>query len=377
MAEITSIERLEKSFRVIWSDNVKSHYNFLWLRDNCSTAKDTNTNHRMFNLLDLPDHFHPNNYALDQVNKILTVTWNHEGHQSKYSYEWLREKCYTLRSNKKYLSPYELWDQKLEINAIKIEFQEIMDSDEGLKKWLDLLYIKGIAIVKNCPTEKESAFPLLRRISHTRETFFKTPFDVISLAKPNNSAYTALGLRNHTDLPYFESPPGYQFLHCLINSANGGESVASDGYAVAKYMKDNYPNAYKVLTKVPVKFIDQDYTQNTKRVFHAPEISIDQNGEFKDIRYSIATMAIMDCPPEVMDEFYDAHQLFGRFLHSNQFCLNFKMGAGDLFSFNNRRVLHGRKAFDMNSGNRHLQGYYIDRDEIESRLNFLNNIDIS
>ena len=41
----------------------------------------------MFNLLDLPDHFHPNatnNYALDQVNKILTVTWNHEGHQSKY-----------------------------------------------------------------------------------------------------------------------------------------------------------------------------------------------------------------------------------------------------------------------------------------------------
>ena len=53
------------------------------------------------------------------------------------------------------------------------------------------------------------------------------------------------------------------------------------------------------------------------------------------------------------------------------------MGAGDLFSFNNRRVLHGRKAFDMNSGNRHLQGYYIDRDEIESRLNFLNNIDIS
>ncbi len=142
-------------------------------------------------------------------------------------------------------------------------------------------------------------------------------------------------------------------------------------------MEDNYPNAYEVLTKVPVKFIDQDYTQNTKRVFHAPEISIDQNGDFKDIRYSIATMAIMDCPPEVMDEFYDAHQLFGKMLHSDQFCLNFKMGAGDLFSFNNRRVLHGRKAFDMNSGNRHLQGYYIDRDEIESRLNFLNNIDIS
>ena len=48
--------------------------------------------------------------------------------------------------------------------------------------------------------------------------------------------------------------------------------------------------------------------------------------------------------------------------------------AGDIFSFNNRRVLHGRKEYDANSGERHLQGYYIDRDEIIGRLNFLNKI---
>ena len=33
------------------------------------------------------------------------------------------------------------------------------------------------------------------------------------------------------DLPWFENPPGYQFLHCLINSANGGDSSAVDGFA--------------------------------------------------------------------------------------------------------------------------------------------------
>ena len=43
----------------------------------------------------------------------------------------------------------------------------------------------------------------------------------------------------------------------------------------------------------------------------------------------------------------------------------------DIFSFNNRRVLHGRTAFDASSGDRHLQGYYMDRDEIIGRLNFL------
>ena len=49
----------------------------------------------------------------------------------------------------------------------------------------------------------------------------------------------------------------------------------------------------------------------------------------------------------------------------------FKLKKGDIFSFNNRRVLHGRTAFNPNSGDRHLQGYYMDRDEIIGRLNFL------
>jgi len=33
-----------------------------------------------------------------------------------------------------------------------------MDSDKGLIKWLELLHYSGIAIVKNAPIEKKSAF---------------------------------------------------------------------------------------------------------------------------------------------------------------------------------------------------------------------------
>ena len=36
------------------------------------------------------------------------------------------------------------------------------------------------------------------------------------------------------DLPWFENPPGYQFLHCLVNSAKGGDSSAVDAFAVIK-----------------------------------------------------------------------------------------------------------------------------------------------
>ena len=88
-----------------------------------------------------------------------------------------------------------------------------------MSKLLEILYSYGLAIIKKSPIKKKSAFNLLSRISHVRETFFGTPFEVINIPKPNNQAYTADALTNHTDLPYYEYAPGYQFLHCLINNA--------------------------------------------------------------------------------------------------------------------------------------------------------------
>ena len=41
----------------------------------------------------------------------------------------------------------------------------------------------------------------------------------------------------------------------------------------------------------------------------------------------------------------------------------------------NHRVLHGRTAFDADSGRRHLQGCYVDRDELRSRLRVLEHAD--
>ena len=120
-----------------------------------------------------------------------------------------------------YVSPYILWDKTLnsQMSEIRINCDVVMKNDKGLTKWLELLHYYGIAIIKNAPTEKKSALKILDKISHTRQTFFKTPFEVINIPKPNNSAYTAKSLRNHMDLPYFETPPGYQFLHCLVNDA--------------------------------------------------------------------------------------------------------------------------------------------------------------
>ena len=372
MASITNIEKNNSYLKIIWSDGEESKFNFMWLRDNCPTAHDKDSRHRMFNILNVSERLNPKKYMVNSNGK-LEIEWSEGDHTSYFDQKWLRDNCYTLKHKAKYISPYTLWNNELQNNlsSIIIDHDEIISSDEGLIKWLELLHKKGIAIVKNSPTDKESAFPVLNRISHTRETFFKTPFEVINIPKPNNSAYTAHGLRNHMDLPWFENPPGYQFLHCLINAAEGGDSSAVDGFAVSEYLKQNEKEIFDTLVNVYLKFRDKDYTQVLHRSFHAPAISLNKDGDYNDIRFSVATMDALDCHPDVMDKVYKAHHKFGNLLHDDKFQINFRLEPGDIFSFNNRRVLHGRTEFDPNSGHRHLQGYYMDRDEIIGRLSYL------
>jgi len=369
---ISKIYQNGSGLDVEWNDGEKSNFNFMWLRDNCPTVRDKDSRHRMFNLLEVSTNISPKQFKINAEGK-LEIEWNEGNHTSYYDQKWLRENCYTINNKKKYISPYVLWDNSLnsKLSTVQIEHDEIMDSDKGLIKWLELLHYYGIAIVKNAPIEKKSALPVLNKIGSIRETFFKTPFEVINIPKPNNSAYTAHALRNHMDLPWFETPPGYQFLHCLINSAEGGQSSAVDGFAVADYLRKNEKEIFETLVSIPLKFKDNDYTQESIRIFHAPAITLTKDDDYNDIRFSVATMDTLDCHPDIMDKVYKAHHRLGNLLHDDKFQIKFRLNPGDIFSFNNRRVLHGRTEFDPNSGHRHLQGYYIDRDEIIGRLNFL------
>ena len=372
MISISKLEKNSTYLKVIWNDGEESKFNYLWLRDNCPTAHDKDSRHRMFNILEVSQNINPTKYSISSDGK-LEIKWSEGNHTSYYDPKWLRENCYTLKNKQKYVSPYKLWDSSLEKNlkSIQIDHDEIVNSDDGLIKWLELLHYTGIAIVKNAPIEKNSALKVLNRISHTRETFFKTPFEVINIPKPNNSAYTAHALRNHMDLPWFENPPGYQFLHCLINSAKGGDSSAVDAFAVADYLKNNEKDTFDILVNTPLKFRDKDYTQEAVRSVYGTAISLTKDGDYNDIRYSIATLDALDCHPDIMDSVYKAHHRFGNLLHDDKFQINFRLEPGDIFSFNNRRLLHGRTEFDPNSGHRHLQGYYMDRDEIIGRLKYL------
>ena len=73
-----------------------------------------------------------------------------------------------------------------------------------------------------------------------------------------------------------------------------------------------------------------------------------------------------------MTDTYRAVRTFGRLLQSGRYERRLRLRPGDVMCFDNYRLLHGRTEFDPNSGHRHLQGCYADRDSLRSRLAVLN-----
>ena len=150
----------------------------------------------------------------------------------------------------------------------------------------------------------------------------------------------------------------------------------TDAFKVADFFKYEEPDVFKILVTTPVKFTNNDYTQKTIRINHAPLINLTKDQDYNDIRFSVAQMGTLDCHPDIVEKFYKSYQKFAKLLHSKEYLVEFRLNKGDMFSFNNRRVVHGRTEFNPNSGHRHLQGYYVDRDEILGRLNFLKKIEL-
>ena len=238
-----------------------------------------------------------------------------------------------------------------------------LDTLEGMHHWLSAMLSSGAVIVERTPNVLGEVVRLAERIGFARPTNFGTIFDVHSKPAPNNSAYTAAALDLHTDLANWANPPDFQLLHALANDATGGDSVLADGIAVANELQAANSQAFAILTTWPVPFRFHDANDDIRCT--APIIELDAGGQPVAIRFN---NWLRDVDPAAVDRFYDAYLALWEILRGGAHSVTLRLGAGDTLCFDNRRILHGRTAFDPQSGRRHLQGCYVDRDMIESRL---------
>ncbi|WP_245510739.1 TauD/TfdA family dioxygenase [Antarcticimicrobium sediminis] len=245
----------------------------------------------------------------------------------------------------------------------------ILADDPALNAWLQDTARYGIAIVEGLEDRTSAGVDVAQRIGFLRETNFGTTFEVINKPDPNNLAYTSVALPLHTDLPNQEVPPGFQFLHCLANEATGGGSLFADGFAIAEDLRVEDPEAFRLLCDVPIPFRFHDPEADIR--VHEPVITLNGSGEVIEIRYNAHLAGVFDMPSKIMPDYYRAYRAYMAKTRDPKYRLTLKLKGGEMVVFDNRRVLHGRDAFDPSTGFRHLHGCYVDRGEFTSRLRLL------
>lgn len=305
------------------------------------------------------------------INKAggLRVRWQPEGHVSDYDADWLRAHCSAADDHSRVGAAPATWGAELSRAMPSADYDAVTGSDDALLHWLRLLRDFGVAVLRDTPREPLSVLALAGLIGPARATNFGEHFDVLSKPEPNSNAYTALGLPCHTDLPNWERPPDYQLLHCLENGADGGDSILVDGFRAAEKLRQQEPAAFRLLRGTPIDFHFQDRESDIR--FRAPTIALDEAGAVTEIRFNFAVMDAISAPTKRMGALCRALRTFAAAVREPAQECHYRLSPGELLIFDNRRVLHGRAAFDPTTGRRHLQGCYVDRDQLLSRIRVL------
>ena len=337
-----------------------------WLRERINTTEllDESTQQRLFDPTTLN-----NDISIDKINASNGIINFFFTDGTSYSIE---EKKIIKEFKSQNLDPISIdkikWDSSFK-NIQKFKFNEEIFESKVMHELLVTFYKYGFVILENVPVSENYIIKFANSIGSVRRTNFGEFFNVKSKPNPNDLAYTSLALSPHTDNPYRKPVPCIQLLHCISNDVQGGNSTLVDGYNVSETIREQYPDFYKILSSVKVKF---RFTDNTIILEDSSElIKLDEEKKFKYVRFSPRLDYAPILEKSKLDLFYRARSKLSELYNSPNYKIEFKLKSGDLLMMNNYRLLHGRTMYDANEGERFLQGCYIDFDSTEGKLRHL------
>lgn len=227
----------------------------------------------------------------------------------------------------------------------------------------------GLVIFDALEDSEQAGESLGALIGFKRRINFGTTFEVVNKPSPNNLAYTALPLPLHTDLPNQEQVPGYQFLHCLRNSVQGGGSTFADGFQICSDLRNQQPREFDLLCRLEIPWRFHDANDDVR--YRRSIINLDAAGELSALAFNAHIADVPDLPSSQLREFYQAYQELMLRISEPRYRISQILQPGEMVMFDNRRILHGREGFDPTSGDRHLRGFYVEHNEVDSRIRTL------
>ncbi|XP_054708670.1 gamma-butyrobetaine dioxygenase-like isoform X2 [Uloborus diversus] len=373
-----------QSLKIGFEDNLASDFQFIWLRDNCQCEKciHPQNKQKMLDTVSLDINIKPISYYITETGSLKIIWPDGDGgeHVSLYDPQWLHKcgKDFELDSYDSFhdaLPRMITWNgEKIKESKPEINYNDVMETEEGLKTWLEMIYKYGLAIIRNVPCEKGEVIKVVERVAYVKKTKWGSSFDVLCEPiqnDPTHLAFSGMYLEHHTDMNYLEKSPGLQALHCLKASASededsiGGQSFFVDGFYIAKWLQNEHPSSFHVLSTTPVEF--KIYSHNMEYCNHQYVLCCNRTGEMREVHYNTRTMAPLKGPADSVQPFYEAYKLLGMKMREKESEFAFNLVPGDLVAFNNRRILHGRTSFDPRRMSRHLEGCYGDIDEVITR----------
>ncbi|CAJ1390651.1 unnamed protein product [Effrenium voratum] len=338
----------------------------LWLRLN-DPGQITRNQQRLFEMSGVVDRRNSWEVAdLKNEEQRLSVQWG-DGAQSHYPWSWLAEHAAAGVATDKQLKlavPKHLWDQSFQSTLPRMDYEALL-TRSGKLQLCTYLERYGLAFVSGLGVAEGTVDKVGNYIGHVRVTNYGAIFDVKDDgAKATNLAFTNQRISAHTDNPYRDPFPGIQMLHCLSCAEEGGATLFTDGFSVAQRLKSLDSSAFHLLSSIehPYEYRDPDAAVLLRA--SVPVIKL-CNEEVERVTFNNRSAAPLQ--HEELQRYYEAWALFDRLANSMEFTVKAHLKPGELAIWSNGRVMHGREGYERGAP-RHLQGAYLDSDEIQSAV---------
>jgi gamma-butyrobetaine dioxygenase len=364
-----------KSIILQRADGSILRYHSTWLRDNAldSKTRDPKNRQRLITLSDIPKDTVIKSAILDSKGENISLTFFPESKKVSFSSNWLERYAYDIEKKnlKGWVSPtLKVWNSSILKKIPTIDYKTAKSDSALLLKWMKSLREYGFAKITGAGKESGEIVQIADLIGYIRETNYGKFFDVKLEVNAVNLAYTNLGLQAHTDNPYRDPVPTMQILYCIENSTTGGDSKVVDGFKAAILLKEKNQEYFNLLSKYCARF-EYNGDEKTHLESRRPMIELSPDGEIIAIRFNNrSTAPITDVPYNDMENYYNAYRKFSEIINDHSMAVNFKLKPGEGFIVDNTRVLHSRTEYS-GSGNRWLQGCYVDKDGLLSKISTL------
>lgn len=357
------------------------HFPLVWLRDNCRCENcfHPGSHSRIINWNNFNVDVKIKSVETTERDNSVIINW-HDNHKSKFSFEWLKQRSFTKENQEKFVNyNYRLskilWNGNkfLEVKK-KYDYEDVMNNNETFYNWLEALARYGVSFMENAPTDKNECHRLANKIAFIRKTHYGDDFHVVAKPGTSNVAYLSSLLQLHTDLPYYDYQPGVTILHCIEQTqGEGGENLLTDVFYVAEKLRRENKKIFDILSTVDVNWLDVGEEDGVKyhKIFRGPMICLDSEGNVEAVRHSIPQRdSHFTVDLKYVKPWYEALRIFVDLI--NIHACKFKTKPGEIFAFDNIRLVHGRLSYEDTAQNqRFIVGFYVDWDEIYSKMRVL------